>query len=60
MIVSKSDRMKEDKVLEMYDGENITMVPQNNEEKANGQPAQKITHLEEEVSQRVKLLEENE
>ena len=60
MIVSKSDRMKEDKVLEMYDGENITMVPQNNEEKATGQPAQKITHLEEEVSQRVKLLEENE
>ena len=52
--------MKEDKVLEMYDGDNITMIPQNNEEKATGQPAQKITHLEEEVSQRVKLLEENE
>ena len=44
----------------MYDGENIMMITQNNEEKATGQPAQKITHLEEEVSQRVKLLEENE
>ena len=52
--------MKEDKVLEMYDGDHITMVPQNNEEKATGQPAQKMTYVEEEVSQRVKLLEEKE
>ena len=42
----------------MYDGDHITMIPQNNEEKATGQPAQKMTYVEEEVSQRVKLLEE--
>ena len=53
--------MKEDRVLEMFDGDKTTIIPQNNEvkEKAIRQPVQIRPYFEELINQRTKLLEEN-